>query len=493
MGLLDSFKKALGLAPDIDNEYDDAYGEDATVTPLKAVREAVAENTAQEVIEEVVEQPVEAKIEVPVDRIFTTVIEMFNRTLPSFLANSVNPEEQRRQLYDALDTDVRSYLDTVAAKSMDACNRQWEQSRISLNTQINKLKTQLHTVEEAFEEKSKAVLSADRQRRAINERIRDYENQINKLEAEKEQYDLENRSLLNKLRLADVTGGASHGDSTVDAALQQELDELKKQVSDLTGRNEELSNLNKELNARAMELEQTNSDLKASVTAMEMKSQMSDTMFTDLNERAASASHEVTQRDELILSLRTQLEEAKAAAAAGNDTEELARLKAEAEAEVARLKAELDEANSNLDIAAEVFEQVERLKEIQEKKNNVINELTREIKKRDDRINALETEERSLRGTIEANIKDHALNIQELNQRIQNLKNNQAAEKTSKRRGKTQRITAIDDDIDNTDWLVSTPPEGMSIKTSGVSDDEFGYQEPQRKTPPENASQMSLW
>ena len=68
------------------------------------------------------------------------------------------------------------------------------------------------------------------------------------------------------------------------------------------------------------------------------------------------------------------------------------------------------------------------------------------------------------------------------------------AEKVRRRKKTVPKISAIDETLDDTQWLVGTPPEGMVAKTTAVtSDTDFGYQEPARKTPPENSAQMSLF
>ena len=49
-----------------------------------------------------------------------------------------------------------------------------------------------------------AQLSADRRRRALSDRVNDLESKLATAEAEREQFELENKSLLNKLKVADV-------------------------------------------------------------------------------------------------------------------------------------------------------------------------------------------------------------------------------------------------------------------------------------------------
>lgn len=480
MGIFTVIKRSLGLG---EESYDELFNaEDATVVPRRHQDiEPVQDGEQQEAAPQV---PVEEELTIPVDVIFTHVVKTFNESLPGFLARSVDEEAQRRALRELLDEDVKRYLADLQSRALDACNRRWERDRQSLNAQISSLTASHKSIEDNLAEKTKAVLSAERQRRAVNERVRDLENQIARLEAEKEQYELENRSLLNKMRMMGVTGEAPAG-TDEDAA--KEVQELKGALETANALVAELKSKEEE-SAHALEVIQeqlrashtANEELQEAVKTLQLKSDMSDSMFSDLNERAAAAGQEVSQRQEQVEKLAAQLQEA---------VRELDETRAERD-ELAR---QLEDANENLTIAAEIATQVEHLKKMQESKTSVINELNIEIKKRDDRINALEAQEKSLRSTIESNLRESAATIEQLNEQLKEAAAVQN-EKTSKRRKTSQsKISAIADDLDNTDWLVSTPPAGTSIKTSGVSDEEFGYQEPQRKNTPGNSSQMSLF
>ena len=65
--------------------------------------------------------------------------------------------------------------------------------------------------------------------------------------------------------------------------------------------------------------------------------------------------------------------------------------------------------------------------------------------------------------------------------------------KPAKRRGRKPkvRISAIDDSITDTEWLVAELPNKVTARKDAP--DEFGYREPERKPPHEHPAQMSLW
>ena len=66
--------------------------------------------------------------------------------------------------------------------------------------------------------------------------------------------------------------------------------------------------------------------------------------------------------------------------------------------------------------------------------------------------------------------------------------------KESRTRKKKPSISAIDDSIENADWLVAVPATKSKKPVPPRDDADFGYREPERKAaPPDNPAQMSLW
>lgn len=485
MGVFGKIKQAFGFGGDEFEE--DSFGIDATVVPLnnrKGLEDSDSqdEETRQASLEnDAPFEEVEQEIVVPVDRIFDSVVVEFNKSLPGFLQSGVNADAQRQHLYEGLESDIREYLENVKRKALEQCNRRWERERVSLNNEVKSLREQARSHSENDAEKTKQLLSAERQKRAMNERIHDLEDKIANLEAEKDQYELETRSLVNKLRVSNML---NEGVEVPDISeYEKRIDALTIDNQSLTEKLSETNATIDELNAKIVELssirealENEKKDLDGQLESLRIKADMSDVMLNDLNSRASSANKEITERDSEIEGLKARIEELSSLV---DDTQ-----------------SQLDEAHANLEIAATIGDEVERIQQAIEKKNGIISELNVKLRQRDDRVNALEAEEASLKHTIEANILAQAENEKALREQIANLEHQLSTsheKNRSKRRQSVAKISAIDEDLDNTDWLVATPPEGTPIKTSGVSDAEFGYQEPQRKTPPENSAQMSLW
>lgn len=458
MGFFGKVKQAFGFGSNGEYEdFEDTYGVDATVKPLSTRHRddesgddvAGADTLTGGRADDTPDEPV-ADTRVPIESIFNTVVDEFNRAMPSFLSSGVNAEAQRHHLYEMLETDVKAYMERVQTVATEQCNKRWERERRSLNGEIDTLKERVKGVTDTEADKSRQLLSAERQKRAMTERIHDLEGKIANLEAEKDQYELETRSLVNKLRVSNMLNEGV------------EVPDVAKYEHDIEA------------------LQSTNRSLEEQVESLRVKTEMTDVMLNDLNARAAAAGKEAAAKDAEIQELKEKLDEATRHA---DD-----------------IRSQLEQAHANLEIAASIQTEVERIQQAVETKDNTIAELQNQLRHREERINALEAEETSLRRTIETNLMAQVESEKSLRDEIARLEQSTAAAvqngQGAKGRGKRKsglRISAIDEDLDNTDWLVATPPEGVSAKTSGVPDSEFGYQEPQRKTPPENSAQMSLW
>lgn len=149
---------------------------------------------------QVAPEPAQAKVE----EIFAYVVKQFNEALPDFLAKSVDPEQQKKLLYENLEKGIKDYLKALEVDADNRCEARWSSEQATLRSEMDSLKQKAEQIEHQRADIKERQLSADRQKRALSERMRDLENQVGRLEAEREQYDLENKSLLNKLKVLAV-------------------------------------------------------------------------------------------------------------------------------------------------------------------------------------------------------------------------------------------------------------------------------------------------
>ena len=524
MSFFNGLKKAFGFGEDdLDEEVE---GIDARVTPYRRRDEAERSqedavgasadasvslsDAARDAAQPHAAEPsaLEAPAAVSPDVIFEAVVKIFNEALPQFLGESV-------------DGSMKSYLEQVAADARRHCGEQFAAERRSLHQEIESLREKARQEENGLEELKKQQLSAERQKRALSEKVHELEKLTATLQAENEQYMLENKSLLNKIRLTSVTASVAEGANDETEALAAKIEELNALVASQKAQNEALQ---AELEAQKAAAEAATSEaVKAETDA--------------LKEAAEKADREAKENMMALDSNRRKLTAV---------TEQLQT----ATAEVEHLREQLEEANENLRIVEDLNEKMKKLEEThlryEAEKRTLRDQLLaqkEELAKRDEekrtydeviamkdnRIRTLEDQAGSLRKTIENNLYEHARTegvlreeIERLNNRRYQLKEEKqeasAAEpspadtpapadvpvaapaedaakeaKPKSRRGRKpkMKISAIDESITDTDWLVASPP----AKKKGEAEDapEFGYHEPEHRPTPEHPAQMSLW
>lgn len=551
MSFFNGLKKAFGFGEDdLDEEVE---GIDARVTPYRRRDEAERSqedavgasadasvslsDAARDAAQPHAAEPsaLEAPAAVSPDVIFEAVVKIFNEALPQFLGESVDEKRQREYLYRALDGSMKSYLEQVAADARRHCGEQFEAERRSLHQEIETLREKARQEENGLEELKKQQLSAERQKRALSEKVHELEKLTATLQAENEQYMLENKSLLNKIRLTSVTASVAEGANDETEALAAKIEELNALVASQKAQNEALQ---AELEAQKAAAEVRDAELEAQKAAAEAATSEAVKAETDaLKEAAEKADREAKENMMALDSNRRKLTAV---------TEQLQT----ATAEVEHLREQLEEANENLRIVEDLNEKMKKLEEThlryEAEKRTLRDQLLaqkEELAKRDEekrtydeviamkdnRIRTLEDQAGSLRKTIENNLYEHARTegvlreeIERLNNRRYQLKEEKqeasAAEpspadtpapadapvaapaedaakeaKPKSRRGRKpkMKISAIDESITDTDWLVASPP----AKKKGEAEDapEFGYHEPEHRPTPEHPAQMSLW
>lgn len=439
------------------------------------------------------------------DEIFTTVVDIFNNSLPEFIRNSINPDKQRRLIYDSLDESIKVYitkLEDIAQKRTEAA---WFNERTKLHTEMENLQIQSRRIEDSNAEWQEQKLSAERQKRALSERVHDLEKQIAKYEAEREQFELENKSLVNKLRATAIQEADIEALTADNLRLKEELSQLKANHSE-TPQNDsnavEIQLLKEEFDKQKESIEELSSEitqgqevigqLKTENSLLKKKCEIADEMINDLNRRLTASQRNLGEKESLLNETKSALKAAQAIKQTeSNTSNETDDKLTEALNEIERLTTELNEANASLNI----FEtSLDKFEQIKASKDQQISQLQDELIKKDNALGNYKGEIESLKSTIENNLKLQAQSEQALRKEIESMRAVASSETGKPKRQRKPKITSIDESLDDTDWLVATPPEGTDARPSRISDEEFGYHEPPRKdNPSENSSQMLLW
>lgn len=464
MSLLSSFKKALGFPDEYDEELD-AMESDTDITGTAAVSSEPApkQEISIDTATAVPEHPDTEAIAALPGKIFDAVIELFNATQPEFVKQCLDTDAQRKYIIENIDKSVRQRFDEETAAARRRGEQLWEAEKKRMSSDLDKLKSQYHSLQQQREEFQSAQLSAARQKRAMNERIHDLENQVNTLQAEREQYQLENRSMLNKLRVAGVRNS---GNGDTEAELQRLAEEnvsLQDRITTLNTRIEQdkatIDELQKSLAERpeadpalSEEHQAAIAEIEEQIKQFENIKKKKDAKIAELQSAAKRTATHINKIEEELAARDSAIEKLTDEAASLRKTIET-NLYAQATSE------------------SELKQEIERLKEL----INAAEEKKTEKSRRATNKHKASIVEDNGETTYEAKKQPEAVDTKE-----------NVSEPT------TVRISAIDELMDSTDWFVA--PDPVPLKKDPSVEEDFGYKEPVvRKTNRDDDKQLSLW
>lgn len=390
MGFFNMMKRAMGFSSAEDDELE-VEGIDATVTPLRqralsapqAEAGKQSEAEADEAHHDEAVQREEGAQQTgnhPADAsmIFEGVVGIFNEALPGFLRDSVDPDKQRQLLYESLDSSIKKYFEQLEKNVERKLHGRYQSESRNLQEQIEELRQKARKEEEGNSNAKNLQLSAERQKRALSERVHELEKQLASIEAENEQYILENKSMANKLRLAaltehdsDVAARLEEADRKVTeaegrlAAAQEALNLSETRISELMAAAESAGTAPRD-DDRVAELEKELSVMRDSLEQAKAKDELSRAMVNDLNTRAAEARRVASEKEAQTASLQNDI---------NNLNEQLT-----------QVTARLTKAQEDLRVVREVQEQVAKLEESQRQNDAAIRRQKDELMEKDELI-----------------------------------------------------------------------------------------------------------
>lgn len=434
MSFISSFKKALGFPDEYDDELDDTAEADNILddNDHSDMAESVSATAPSEQAEP--ETPKDMDHALPGD-IFDAVLEQFNAIQPDFVRQCLSIEAQRRYLIERMSETLRARLESEITAARKRGELQWEAEKQKMASDLERLKSEYHSLKQQREEFQSAQLSAARQKRALSERVHDLESQVNSLEAEKEQYQLENRSMLNKLRAASIRGGA---DGDADAELERLAQENAKLQDSVKSLNDRLTQSDNEIS----ELKDTNRKLQSDLEARIAEAKADDERIT-------------AEQQEVLAEIEEQLKQFEA-------------IKQKKDAKIASLKSALKES-------------AEKLAATETDRSRSEEELKAEVRRLTELLQATPANDRpKSRKTGKSRNKTVENNMEILQFELN----------TTETPGPI-KISAIDELMDSTDWF--TAPDPVPLKKDPEVDEDFGYKEPVKRTSRDDDKQLSLF
>ncbi len=457
MSFFKSFKRALGFSGDDADEADTLYDDTTdSVAPQSAPSENVQAAPApseETLLPEAPQFTDEMRM-----RIFTRVTDIFTSALPDFLKKSSDQERQRQLLLEALDADIKAYMASLEKACEDYSRAQWHARQAALSTELESLKARTGDIEKKSAEVQQRQLSADRQKRALSDRVRDLEAQVASFEAEREQFELENRSLVNRLKVANVQQEDVEG-------ARAEIERLKLELKTIR------ENPDAEANRKIEALNTQISEMTQGIDALKEERRLADEMMADLRARLNAKAKEDSAGKELNAQLQSALDEAQA---------------------------KLDEANKMLEEYKEVAERMDEVDKLMTRREEKIKAQKKALASRDAEIE-------SLKQTISENLRLQAEREAALKAEIKELlpKTHRSAAATAEApalygeesapRISDTDLSAIEQTFESDEWFTKTPPPETPSMRPADDNSDFGYQAPKRKQPPHNPNQLSLF
>ncbi len=468
MGFFDIMKRAMGFSPADDDELE-VEGIDATVTPLRqralpapAGNEDNSRETdggdSQPDTDNSGDGSLRASEEGRPDAsvIFEGVVGIFNEALPAFLRDSVDPEKQRQLLFDSLDKSVKDYFEHLEKNVERRLHSRYQAESRHLQEQIEELRRKARKEEEGNSNAKNLQLSAERQKRALSERVHELEKQLASIEAENEQYILENKSMANKLRMAAlVDGDVEAGERIAEAdrkvaeaegqlaAAQEALKLSEERIAELTAA--AATQATAEDTARVAELEKEVALLRDSLEQARAKDELSRVMVNDLNARAAEARRIAAEKEEQAASMQADL---------SGLNEQLA-----------LMTARLAKAQEDLQVVKEVQEQVVKLEESQRVNDAALRRQKDELMEKDELIRIKDADILTKNATLR--IKDET--IRRLEDQTDSLRKSvetaqfEKAQAESALRSEIERLKTLKGITPTVDTVVATPEVTVEI------------------------------
>lgn len=468
--------------------------------------------------------------ELPIE-MYNGVLSIINSTIPTFVRECLDVEAEKRAIAKALGPHIKGAIEKARKQIEENAQRKWDNERAEMSARVEQAELAGKEAAERAEQDRAKVMSADAQRKAVTERCRTLENRVAELEAEREQFDLENKSLINKVKVAQV-----HADDA--AHYREEAEDLRKQIAELKEKSasevnaeaesrwsDEVARLQQEIAAKdadidtltkkeqetATELAAVREELNEALATLDIANEVQmqvdklsdqikarDAKITEMREQwnkkeaeAAKSYNEVNNAN-LDLKLKYDLLKAEAqklrdaVANADKDKEDaLAELqehllKAEKENEILRQGIEAQKKETEA-VQAQALAADKAREERSEDMKKQLEAAAMLIERRDETIKQLNEKINSLMGEISfarVSESESRLKIKQLSAEVENERS-RANELAAKLESAAAVNAATEQESQQEDVTATALPAGQDEESVAVADDEYAKPEPE--------------
>lgn len=293
--------------------------------PKAAVAEAVVTEGADVAVENMAAAESEFD-ELPAE-MFNGVLSIINSTLPAFVRSCLDVEAEKRAIAKALGPHIKNAMLRVRAQMAAESGRQWSEKQVEMEARVEQAESRAQEATDRAAQAQTRVQVAEAQRNAANERCRSLEARIAELEAEHEQFELENKSLVNKVKVAQVYADDIEHYKGEIAELRKQIAELKEGVDTEAATaieakwSEEVARLQQEIAAKNADIDAlTKKEEETAKQLAATREELDDALATvdivnEVQVQVEKQCAQIKQRDEKIAAMREQSNKREAEAA----------------------------------------------------------------------------------------------------------------------------------------------------------------------------------
>ena len=293
--------------------------------PKVAVAEAVVTEGADVAVENMAAAESEFD-ELPAE-MFNGVLSIINSTLPAFVRSCLDVEAEKRAIAKALGPHIKNAMLRIRAQMAAESGRQWSEKQVEMEAQVEQAESRAQEATDRAAQVQTRVQVAEAQRNAANERCRSLEARIAELEAEHEQFELENKSLVNKVKVAQVYADDIEHYKGEIAELRKQIAELKEGVDTEAATaieakwSEEVARLQQEIAAKNADIDAlTKKEEETAKQLAATREELDDALATvdivnEVQVQVEKQCAQIKQRDEKIAAMREQSNKREAEAA----------------------------------------------------------------------------------------------------------------------------------------------------------------------------------
>ena len=406
------------------------------INPFKNEKQETA-NTA--VAEDKKSEQTEADFDKAIhDEIKDKIIDIINASLPEFIKGCVDRDAELKYINEEFGTTFSTYTQNIRQAIEERAKSEWISERMNLEKRLQESGKKAEESTAKMEELRARITSLDRQKIALNERINQYENKVATAEAEREQYHLECKSLMNKLKVASVNEEEINKLREENTQMLQECTSLRNDVimlrkEALNAKNtpatsaedaEKMAALQQQLetaNAEKVQLEQRITELEnaaGNVPQPEIAQQLQ-AEIQKISDELYAAQVQLIEAQEKNQPLEQEVASLKESlAVAAHSSQETATALAAKDAEITLLKEQINQAGETAKLNDEFAVEFDQMKTDLAAAQQAVAESTTVLSTKDNEIETLKAQLENANKTI-AEKDAEAENIQELKALLQ--------------------------------------------------------------------------